>query len=73
MVNAWSGRHGDKLGDARVALLPLVGRAHHGPGHGVIVLARDEKQRPPLGVVGVDGVICRRRFACSDRLAVRTR
>src|SRR5215211_5464705 len=46
--------HLDDLGHALVVLLLLVGGVDDRPGDGVILLPRDEQQRPPFGVVGVD-------------------
>ena len=44
----------DDLRDCLVALLPLVGRVRDRPGRGVVLLAGDDQQRSPVGVVAVD-------------------
>src|SRR5258707_7381000 len=44
----------DDLGDAGVALLPLVGGVGDGPRDGVVHLAVDDEQRPAVGVLGVN-------------------
>jgi len=42
------------LGDARVALLPLVGRVGDRPGNRVVLLPVEDQQRAPIGVLRVD-------------------
>ena len=44
----------DDLRDSRIVLLPLVRRVRDRPGHGVVLLAIDDQQRTPVGVLGVD-------------------
>ena len=54
ITSAWP-RFGQlrELRHAGVVLLALVGRVRDRMGHGVVLLAGDEQQRPPLGVLGV--------------------
>ena len=42
------------LGDARVALLPLVGGVGDRPGNRVVLLPVEDQQRAPIGVLRVD-------------------
>jgi hypothetical protein len=59
------------LGDARVALLPVVGRIGDGPRHDVIELAVEDEERTPIGVLRVHLVLSPRIHVRAGRLEER--